>query len=130
MEELDAEVRRRGLRLSLFTGIPMDVLGFNMEETLMGVEEGASNYPDLLQCSIIYEAARDAGYGMMKMPPIGILDVDAEEWVEMVADMVEEYLKKGYMAAVIAVEPLPQPRVLAKQAQGKAEGKRCLTYRR
>lgn len=34
MEELDKEIKRRGLKLSLFTGVPMDTPGFNMDEAL------------------------------------------------------------------------------------------------
>lgn len=66
-----------------------------------------ANYPHLPQHSVIYEAARDAGYGVMKLPPTDIPESQAEKWVEMTADMIEEYLKKGYVVAVIGVEALP-----------------------
>lgn len=65
------------------------------------------SYPDLPQRKEIYEGARDAGYGVVKLPPPDAPQGVTEAWIEMAVDMVEEYLKRGYVAAVVSVDGLP-----------------------
>lgn len=84
------------------------------------------NYPHLPQHLKIYEGARDAGYGVIKMPPTDIPEESADEWVEITADMIEEYLNKGYKVAVIAVEGLPDKGVWFSKLVKELESRRTM----
>ena len=84
------------------------------------------NYPNLPQHLKIYEGSRDAGYGVIKMPPTDIPEESADEWVEMTADMIEEYLNKGYKVAVIAVEGLPDKGVWLSKLLRELESRKAV----
>ncbi len=84
------------------------------------------NYPELPQHLKIYEGARDAGYGVIKMPPTDIPEESIDEWIEITADMIEEYLNKGYKVAVIAVEGLPDKGVWLSKLMKELETRKTM----
>ena len=64
-----------------------------------------SGQPD---ASRFYETIRDAGFGIIKMPPLGIPKSTAAEWVSTTADQIQEYTNRGFKVVIIGFEPLPQ----------------------
>ena len=82
------------------------------------------SYPQLPQHLRIYEGARDAGYGIVKLPPTDVSEEAASAWIDMAADMIEEYLKRGYVAAVIAIEGLPDKGVWLSKLLGELEARK------
>ena len=62
------------------------------------------SYPDLPQNNMIYESLKESGYGVIKLPPHETAKERAEPWIDMAADMIEEYLKRGYLVAVIEID--------------------------
>ncbi|MDG6898706.1 MAG: hypothetical protein JRN24_03100 [Nitrososphaerota archaeon] len=66
-----------------------------------------SNYPSLPDATWVYEAIRDSGCGIIKMPPQGIPKRGAGAWVEMTADQIQEYGNRGFKVTLLGTTLLP-----------------------
>ncbi|MDJ0269356.1 MAG: hypothetical protein NXY59_02190 [Aigarchaeota archaeon] len=64
------------------------------------------SYANLPAGGEVYEILRDAGVGIIKMPPPGISEQSLEGWITITADQVEEYSKRGYKVFILGVEQL------------------------
>lgn len=45
---------------------------------------------------------REAGYGMMQLPPTGLAADTAAEWLEQTAEQIAEYRRNGYRVVLAA----------------------------
>ena len=64
------------------------------------------NHPDMPKTLKIYEGIKDAGYGIVKLPATDLPGDQIQDWIEIVADMIEEYQKRGYAVALITIDCL------------------------
>ena len=64
------------------------------------------NYPDMPKTLKIYEEIKNAGYGIVKLPAIDLPKDQISDWIEIAADMIEEYQKRGYAVALITIDCL------------------------
>jgi len=64
------------------------------------------NYPDIPKTLKIYEEIKNAGYGIVKLPAIDLPKDQISDWIEIAADMIEEYQKRGYAVALITIDCL------------------------
>jgi len=81
-------------------------------------------YHDLPQSNIIYQSIKESGYGVIKLPPQEISEESAEPWIDMAADMIEEYLKRRYLVAVIEIDH-PKMRTWVKELMEMLEKRRA-----
>lgn len=66
------------------------------------------SYPSLPKTDRVYATLRDAGYGIIKMPPQGISEATASAWVTSTVDQIQEYTHRGFKVAILGMEDLPQ----------------------
>lgn len=64
------------------------------------------SYPGLPDSSPVYDAVRDSDYGIIKMPPLGIPESSADQWVTITADQIQEYSNRGFKILLLGMKPL------------------------
>jgi len=65
-----------------------------------------SRYPGLPQETLVYDVLRDLGYGILKMPEISYPAENWSEYLEIVMDQVEEYIKRQYLVIAVGLREL------------------------
>ncbi len=65
-------------------------------------------YDKLPDSSRVFDILRDSGYGIVKMPPIGISAETASAWVTETVDQIQEYTNRGFRVVMIGAEGLAQ----------------------
>jgi len=81
------------------------------------------NYPDMPKTLKIYEGIKDAGYGIVKLPAIDLPGDQIQDWIEIVADMIEEYQKRGYAVALITIDCLEDGGVWLSRLRAELESR-------
>jgi hypothetical protein len=61
-------------------------------------------YPKLPKTNVVYEQLRDAGYGIIKMPPSLMLGKDLKKWIVTTVDQIQEYSKRGFQVFLLGAE--------------------------
>ena len=80
-------------------------------------------YKKLPENSAIYEAIRDSGFGIIKMPPLGIPNRSVRMWVSTVVDQIQEYTNRGFKVAILGVTGLPENGLWMRQLRKELEGR-------
>jgi len=62
------------------------------------------SYPKLPKTNTVYEQLRDAGYGIIKMPPSSMVGKDLKEWIMTTVDQIQEYSKRGFQVLLLGAE--------------------------
>jgi hypothetical protein len=73
------------------------------------------SYPGLPNTRSVYEAVRDSGFGVIKMPPAGISEPTAAAWVSSVCDQIQEYTNRDFGVLVLGFKPVSQGGVWLSQ---------------
>jgi len=81
------------------------------------------NYPDIPKTLKIYEGIKNAGYGIVKLPAIDLPEDQIQDWIEIVADMIEEYQKRGYATALIMIDYLEDGGVWLSRLRAELESR-------
>ena len=81
------------------------------------------NYPDMPKTLKIYEGIKNAGYGIVKFPAIDLPEDRIQDWIEIVADMIEEYQKRGYAIALITIDCLEDGGVWLSRLRAELESR-------
>ena len=81
------------------------------------------NYPDMPKTLKIYEGIKNAGYGIVKLPAIDLPKNQIPDWIEIVADMIEEYQKRGYAIALITIDCLEDGGVWLSKLKAELESR-------
>lgn len=61
-------------------------------------------YPKLPQCTIVYDSLRDAGFGIIKMPPPTMVGKGLQDWIVTTVDQIQEYSKRGFRIFMLGAE--------------------------
>ena len=81
------------------------------------------NYPDIPKTLKIYDGIKNAGYGIVKFPAIDLPEDRIQDWIEIVADMIEEYQKRGYAIALITIDCLEDGGVWLSRLRAELESR-------
>ncbi len=81
------------------------------------------NYPDIPKTLKIYDGIKNAGYGIVKFPAIDLPEDRIQDWIEIVADMIEEYQKRGYATALITINCLEDGGVWLSRLRAELESR-------
>lgn len=61
-------------------------------------------YPKLPQSTVVYDRLRDAGYGIIKMPPPSMVGKGLQDWIVTTVDQIQEYSKRGFRIFLLGAE--------------------------
>jgi len=64
-------------------------------------------YRKLPDSQEVYEYVRDAGYGIIKMPPAGTPKRAIPGWVSSVVDQIQEYGNRDFRVLLLGMNSLP-----------------------
>ena len=82
------------------------------------------NYPNIPKSLKIYEGIKRAGYGIVKLPVIDISEDQISDWIEIAADMIEEYQKRGYAIALLIVNCLEDGGIWLSKLRAELESRK------